>query len=63
MIPLDDEVDESYHYAVKSLVKEMRNDEDLIAPLIHVQTIAKWLEYIGDHCTNLAEDIVYMVHG
>jgi phosphate transport system protein len=28
-----------------------------------VQSVAKWLERMGDHCTNLAEQVIFMVRG
>lgn len=63
IIPLDDQVDDIYHELVTDLIVKMKENDQLIAPLIHVQAICKWLERIGDHCTNLAEDVVYMARG
>jgi phosphate transport system protein len=31
--------------------------------LIHVQSVAKWLERMADHSTNLAELVIFMVDG
>lgn len=59
----DDEIDELYHQLFRALLKEMAQNESLIEPLVHIQSVAKWLERIGDHCTNLAELVVFMVRG
>jgi len=63
VIPMDDDVDKIYHEVVTGLVSKMKENDENIAPLIHVQAVCKWLERIGDHCTNLAETVVYMAHG
>lgn len=63
VITQDDEVDELYHQIVRDSLKQMRTPESLVEPYIHVQSVAKWLERIGDHCTNLAEMVVFMVRG
>jgi phosphate transport system protein len=59
----DDQIDEIYHELFRDLMKQMAQNENLIEPLVHVQAVAKWLERIGDHCTNLAELVVFMVRG
>ncbi|MES2503639.1 MAG: phosphate signaling complex protein PhoU [Myxococcota bacterium] len=59
----DDDIDELYHQVFRALLKDMAKNENLIEPLVQVQSIAKWLERIGDHCTNLAEFVVFMVSG
>ncbi len=59
----DDRIDELYHQLFRTLLKEMARNESLIEPLVHIQSVAKWLERIGDHCTNLAELVVFMVRG
>ncbi|MEI6806329.1 MAG: phosphate signaling complex protein PhoU [Myxococcaceae bacterium] len=59
----DDQIDELYHQLFRALLKEMAQNENLIEPLVHIQSVAKWLERIGDHCTNLAELVVFMVRG
>ena len=59
----DDQIDELYHQLFRDLIKQMAQNESLIEPLVHIQAVAKWLERIGDHCTNLAELVVFMVRG
>ncbi len=63
VIAQDDEVDELYHLALRETLKMMLEKENLIEPLIQVQSVAKWLERIGDHCTNLAEKVIFVVRG
>ena len=63
VIDRDDEVDELYHSVFRLLLDVMRRDEAAIAPGIHVQSVAKFLERIGDHATNLAEQVIFMVRG
>jgi phosphate transport system protein len=41
----------------------MLKDPAAIQRGIHVQSVAKWLERIADHSTNLAELVVFMVNG
>jgi phosphate transport system protein len=41
----------------------MMEDPRNIYRAVRAQSIAKYLERIGDHATNIAENIVYRVHG
>jgi phosphate transport system protein len=59
----DDFVDEMHHRMMRELLQRMLSHGEDIEALIHVQAIAKWLERVGDHCTNLAELVVFMVRG
>lgn len=59
----DDEVDELYHHAFRELLAMMARDGSLLERGIHVQSVAKFLERMGDHSTNLAEQVVFMVEG
>ena len=63
VISEDDRVDDLYHQLSRSLVADMtagRMDVECGLPL---QNVAKYLERIGDHCTNLAEQVVWLVRG
>lgn len=59
----DDEVDALYHALFRQQLDLMDADRHLVERGILIQAIAKHLERIGDHCTNLAEQVVYMVNG
>lgn len=63
VIELDDEVDDLYHVIFEDLLKRMHTDPKHLHDWIHVQSVAKWLERMGDHSTNLAELVVFMVVG
>jgi phosphate transport system protein len=59
----DDDVDEHYNALFRELVRAMSNDPSMIGPGAHLLFIAKNLERIGDHATNVAEVIHYLVTG
>jgi len=63
VINRDDEVDDLYHELFRSILQTMMRDPSAIQRGIHVQSVAKWLERIADHSTNLAELVVFMVNG
>jgi phosphate transport system protein len=41
----------------------MMEDPRNIGPSTHLMFMAKNIERIGDHATNIAEDLYYLVHG
>jgi len=59
----DDEVDGLYHHVFEDTLERMRTDPEKVHQLIHVQSVAKWLERMGDHSTNLAELVIFMLEG
>lgn len=63
VIARDDEVDELYTKVFRDLMKMMHDDPALLERGIHVQSVAKWLERVADHATNLAEQVIFMVRG
>jgi phosphate transport system protein len=63
VINRDDQVDELYHQQFRAILQLMMKDPAAIQRGIHVQSVAKWLERIADHSTNLAELVVFMVNG
>ena len=60
---MDDEVDainkQMYDLVKQSILKHPENIEGLI----HLLSVSRHLERIGDHATNIAEDVIYMAEG
>jgi len=63
VIERDNRVDELYHTTFRALLARMRSDVTCVDDGVAVQAIVKWLERVGDHATNLAELVIYMVRG
>jgi phosphate transport system protein len=63
VIERDDEIDEAYHTLFRSMLLQMVSDAATVERGIHVQSVAKYLERIGDHATNLAEHVIFVAEG
>ena len=63
VIDRDDEVDELYHVTFRTLLEQMREDPENIHRGIQIQAVVKFLERMGDHSTNLAEQAIFMIKG
>jgi len=59
----DDDVDEHYNSLFRDVVTGMTEEPRLIGPGAHLLFVAKNLERIGDHATNIAEVVHYVVTG
>lgn len=59
----DQVVDDIYNALFRELITYMMEDPRNITPCTHLLFIAKNLERIGDHTTNIAETIYYAVEG
>lgn len=59
----DDLVDALYHQIVQDTLQSLENQPQRASRELANIMIAKNLERIGDHCTNIAEDIVYVHSG
>ena len=59
----DEELDEMYASLFRVLLTYMMEDPRNIGPCTHLLFIAKNIERIGDHATNIAENVYYSVHG
>jgi phosphate transport system protein len=59
----DQVVDDIYNAIFRELITYMMEDPRNITPCTHLLFIAKNLERIGDHATNVAENLYYAVTG
>ncbi|NBW06818.1 MAG: phosphate transport system regulatory protein PhoU [Caulobacteraceae bacterium] len=59
----DDEVDEHYNALFRELLTYMMGDPRTINACTHLLFMAKNLERIGDHATNIAETVHYEITG
>ncbi len=59
----DEMVDALYAQIFRELLTYMMEDPKNIYRATRLQSIAKYLERIGDHATNIAEEVVFMIKG
>lgn len=59
----DEEVDEMYTSLFRELRTYMMEYPRHISACTHLLFVAKNIERIGDHATNIAEYVYYLVHG
>lgn len=63
VIERDDQVDRLYRQVVRELIDVMMQDESNIERGMRTQGVSKLLERMADHCTNLAEQVIFLVEG
>ncbi len=59
----DEDIDALYNSIFRELLTYMMEDPRMIGACTHLLFAAKNIERIGDHATNIAENIYYLVNG
>jgi phosphate transport system protein len=59
----DDEVDRLRDAVYASLLATMQRDPGVVPAAVDLIFVARNLERIGDHATNIAEDVVFLIKG
>lgn len=60
---MDDEVDAFCSQAYEQLKDSIREMPDKVGTLINMFLVSRHLERIGDHATNIAEEVIYLTEG
>jgi phosphate transport system protein len=60
---MDEHVDALNREIISELTLLMQHRPDLVEPAVHLFSASRQVERIADHATNIAEDVVYLVHG
>jgi phosphate transport system protein len=63
VLQMDDEVDKRNHDAFGLLSELIKSKPEYTAQALHALVIARNLERVGDHATNIAEDVIFWVTG
>jgi phosphate transport system protein len=63
VLPSDDAIDHLHEQMFRELLSFMMEDPHLISRAMRLLFISKSLERIGDHATNIAEMVIFMVKG
>jgi phosphate transport system protein len=59
----DQGIDETYVQIVRLLITDASNHPDVMASHLDILAVAKNLERIADHATNIAEDVIFLSTG
>ncbi len=63
VLEADDEIDRMNHEAFATLSRYMQAQPDRAAQALDALSIARNLERVADHATNIAEDVIFWVRG
>src|SRR6185437_3691161 len=63
VLTADDEVDNLRDAVYAELLSIMQRDPGVVPAAVDLIFVARNLERIGDHATNVAEDVVFLVKG
>jgi phosphate transport system protein len=60
---LDDSIDALNVEVIDELQSLIQKQPDMVVPALHCFSASRHIERIGDHATNIAEDVIYLVAG
>ncbi|NQV48886.1 MAG: phosphate signaling complex protein PhoU [Candidatus Marinimicrobia bacterium] len=59
----DDSVDSLHHSMYQIVGDKIQADPEHVGNWLEILAVSRYLERIADHCTNIAEDVEYMLSG
>jgi len=63
VLTLDDEVDLMHREIYDRIKEAMSQNPNYVGYLINLYTTSRHLERVGDHSTNIAEEVIYLIEG
>ncbi|KAB7709142.1 phosphate signaling complex protein PhoU [Bacillus aerolatus] len=60
---MDDEVDDLYGQTIRSFLSMNQSNPELLPQVTQLCFVCRFLERAADHCTNIAENVYYLVKG
>src|ERR1043165_9369227 len=63
VLTMDDAVDQMNHEIAEAMIEQVKKAPETAEQAIDALIIARNLERVGDHATNIAEDIIFWVRG
>jgi len=59
----DDAIDQLHEQLFRELLSFMAEDPKIVSRAMRLLFVSKYLERVGDHATNIAEMVIFMVKG
>ncbi len=63
VLTLDDDVDRMHREMYDRIKEAMADHPEYVGYLINLYTTSRHLERVGDHSTNIAEEVIYLIEG
>ncbi|KXG44969.1 PhoU family transcriptional regulator [Tepidibacillus decaturensis] len=60
---IDDKVDKLYSTVLRDLLEIMTKKPETLSQAMLLSFVARYIERIGDHATNIGESVIYLVKG
>jgi phosphate transport system protein len=63
VLEMDEDVNTMRDDAYRTMKEDIRAHPDMVAEIINMYLISRHIERIGDHTTNIAEEVIYLIEG
>ncbi len=63
VLEMDEDVNTMRDDAYQTMKADIRAHPDMVAEIINMYLISRHIERIGDHTTNIAEEVIYLIEG
>ncbi|MBU1195078.1 MAG: phosphate signaling complex protein PhoU [Proteobacteria bacterium] len=60
---MDEKVNRMRNDAYESMKRDIQKNPEMVEAIINMYLISRHLERIGDHTTNIAEEVIYLIEG